>query len=227
MFPRAQNAELKRRRLVGLVAGLALAGTVVGTYLALTSTHQGNRAAPPSSTPRSAVVASSGGSTRVADPDSLKNISDAEAFADAVARALFDWDTAAPAPLRSYVDQVLAVADPTAAESPGLIADVSAYLPTDEAWAYLKQYYTRQWIEIESITVPDLWPQAVAEVGPDGFAPGTTAYTIEGVRHRSGVWEGEDVSSDHDVAFTAFMVCRPTYRSCHLLRLSRLDEPLE
>jgi len=56
--------------------------------------------------------------------------------------------------------------------------------------------------------------------------PGTTAFTITGVRHRSGVWEGTPVTSEHDVAFTVFVVCAPSYPACHLLRLSRLDEPL-
>ena len=48
-----------------------------------------------------------------------------------------------------------------------------------------------------------------------------------GTRHRSGIWEGEPVSSEHDVAFTVFLVCAPAYHECHLLRLSMLDKPLD
>ena len=49
----------------------------------------------------------------------------------------------------------------------------------------------------------------------------------EQVRHRAGVWQGEAVASEHGVTFTVFMVCGPSYDRCHLLRLSRLDEPLD
>ncbi|WP_141012954.1 hypothetical protein [Nocardioides sambongensis] len=119
------------------------------------------------------------------------------------------------------------MADPTGESAPGLVADVAAYLPTDEAWAMLRAYATRQWLEITSSEVPSLWAQALEEAGPSGLAPGTVAYTIQGIRHRSGVWEGAAVSSEHSVAFTVFVVCGPSYPECHLLRLSRLDEPLE
>ena len=91
----------------------------------------------------------------------------------------------------------------------------------------LRPYSTRQWLELESVEVPALWPQAVAEAGPHGLLAGTTAYTITGERHRAGIWEDEPVSSEHDVAFTVFIVCAPSYADCHLLRLSRLDDPLE
>ncbi|MCR1785912.1 cell wall protein [Nocardioides carbamazepini] len=158
---------------------------------------------------------------------SLGSISEPEAFAEAVAHALFDWDTAAARPLAAYAGRLFAVADPTGAESAALVGDLAAYLPTAASWAQLKPYYTRQWLEIDAIEVPDLWSQAEAEAGPGGFAPGTTAYTVTGTRHRAGVWEGEDVTSRHRVAFTAFMVCAPTYPSCRLLRLSRLNEPLD
>jgi len=52
------------------------------------------------------------------------------------------------------------------------------------------------------------------------------ADTITGVRHRLGVWDGNPVSSAHRVEFTAFILCRPSYVTCHLLRLSMLDHPL-
>ena len=40
------------------------------------------------------------------------------------------------------------------------------------------------------------------------------------------VWNGQPVTSEHPVAFTVFVVCAPTYPTCHLLRLSQLDNPL-
>ncbi len=229
MFARSSNPALRRHRLVGLAVGLSLTGCLVGACLALSSGQHGPDGAerPAGSPPQYADGSPASDTNRTSDRRSLAGNSDPEAFASAVARALFDWDTAAAPQLSEHVDQLLTVADPTGAESQGLIADVAAYLPTDEAWAYLKRYYTRQWIEIESVTVPDLWAEALEEAGPGGFAPGTAAYTIEGVRHRTGIWESDDVSSAHDVAFTVFIVCGPTYPSCHLLRLSRLDEPLE
>jgi len=229
MFTSAPHPELGRRRLVGLVVSVVLTGCLVGIYLALSArNHRPEDSVPVASPPARNTIAPSGESTRRSiAPRPLTGISDPEAFAEAVARALFDWDTAAPNPRSEYAGRLLVVADPTGAESPALVADVASYLPTDEAWADLKPYYTRQWIEIESITVPDLWPQAVSEAGPGGFAPGTRAYTIEGARHRTGVWEGDDVTAAHEVAFTVFIVCEPTYPSCHLLRLSRLDEPLQ
>lgn len=61
---------------------------------------------------------------------------------------------------------------------------------------------------------------------PGQLAEGTIAYTIEGTRHREGVWNDEQVTSEHPVMFTVFIVCAPTYDTCHLLRLSQLDNPL-
>ena len=68
----------------------------------------------------------------------------------------------------------------------------------------------------------------VEEKNPQGvsLAAGTTAVTIEGTRQRAGVWNGQPVASEHPVAFTVFVVCAPTYSTCHLLRLSQLDNPL-
>lgn len=151
---------------------------------------------------------------------------DPETFARRVAAGLFDWDTASATSRNAYVERLVAVGDPSGESTPGLVADIAGYLPNDEAWRQLRSYSTRQRIEFDSLSVPTLWAQALLEAGPDGFAPGTTAYTVTGVRHRAGIWEGEPVTSSHGVAFTVFMVCGPTYSECHLLRLSRLDEPL-
>ena len=143
-----------------------------------------------------------------------------------MAEALFAWDTATITTPADLTERLVAVADPTGESSAGLVADIANYLPTLSAWAELRRYQTRQWIEITSTEVPSLWATAVEQAGPGGLLPGTTAYTINGVRHRSGIWEGEAVRTAHDVAFTVFVVCGPSYPECHLLRLSRLDAPL-
>lgn len=157
----------------------------------------------------------------------LSPTADPETFARRVAGALFDWDTAHVASRRAYVDRLVEFADPSGESTPGLVADIAGYLPTEEAWQQLRGYSTRQRIEINDLSVPTLWAQALQQAGHDGLAPGTAAYTVTGVRHRAGIWESEPVSSSHDVAFTTFIVCGPTYPECHLLRLSRLDEPLD
>ena len=49
--------------------------------------------------------------------------------------------------------------------------------------------------------------------------------TIEGIRHRSGVWNGDPVSAEQPVAFTIFIAC-PAEDPCYVLRLSQLNNPL-
>ena len=81
-------------------------------------------------------------------------------------------------------------------------------------------------ITVDSVTTPASWAQAEAQAG-DALLPGTTAYTVRGTRHRSGVWEGAPVETTHEVSFTVFLVCAPSYPACRLLRLSMLDQPLD
>ena len=121
---------------------------------------------------------------------------------------------------------ILAVGNPSGAEQAGLASDVAAYLPSREAWLELRQYTTAQHLTIEDAYVPEAWGEAVEQAQPGQLAPGTIASTIEGTRHRTGVWNDEQVASEHAVAFTVFIVCAPTYDTCHLLRLSQLDNPL-
>ncbi|WP_152191223.1 cell wall protein [Georgenia satyanarayanai] len=150
---------------------------------------------------------------------------DPVAFATTVARALFDWDTTGQHTLAEHEGRLLAVADPSGVESPGLVADLEAYLPSVQTWDFLTQYETRQWIEVTDARVPGQWRETVT-AAEGALAPGTTAVTVTGVRHRAGTWEGREVAEEFDVAFTAIVVCGPTYPQCYLLRLSRLDEPL-
>ncbi len=147
-------------------------------------------------------------------------------FAEGVATALFAWDTGLGLWPLDYTSAILAVGDPSGDEQAGLASDISTYLPNRDAWIELRQYATTQYLVINGSFVPDAWADAVVQAQPGQIAPGTTAVTIEGTRHRSGVWNGQPVTSEHPVAFTVFVVCAPTYPTCHLLRLSQLDNPL-
>jgi hypothetical protein len=215
-----------RRLIVAAGAALLILGAVA-TYSLLVYGHD---AGQPASEAGSNSTLSKADPTEPDQSTTLTPVvpgSDPETFARRVAEALFAWDTATITTPTELTERLVAVADPTGESSAGLVADVANYLPTLDAWAELRRYETRQWIEITSTGVPSLWPTAIQQAGPDGLLPGTKAYTIDGVRHRSGIWEGQPVSTTHDVAFTVFVVCGPSYPQCHLLRLSRLDEPLD
>ena len=151
---------------------------------------------------------------------------DPETFAQGVASTLFAWDTASGLWPLDYTSAILAVGDPSGDEQAGLASDVAAYLPNRDAWIELRQYATSQHLTIDAAFVPDAWADAVEQAQPGQLASGTVAVTIEGTRHREGVWNGQPVTSQHEVTFTVFVVCAPTYPTCHLLRLSQLDNPL-
>ena len=178
-----------RRRLVALIAAgialLLLAG--VGIYGLLSGprpTRPGDRAsAPPArttpSTTSSAATPPLPGVVRSADPD---------LFVRSVATSLFAWDTASGWLPLDYASVVLAVGDPSGIEQAGLASDVAAYLPNRDAWIELRQYATRQHLTIDQAFVPDAWAEAVEQAQPGQIAPGTVAVTIEGTRHRAGIW---------------------------------------
>lgn len=151
--------------------------------------------------------------------------SDPVEFARTVAEAVFAWDTTAPIALAEYKGRLLVVADPTGEESPGLVSDLAAYLPSAAVWEHLGQYETRQWLTVTDAYVPAAWTDAITD-DPDVVAPGTHAVTVTGVRHRAGIWQEEPVASQDDVAFTVFVACSPTYPTCYLLRLTQLGKPL-
>lgn len=226
---RSLEASVARRRVIVGVSATLLVFTGVGTYLALAGDRQPHPAGTSPQPSNGPVI-----QFHVPPPPSvttevvpIAKSSDPGAFATAVAKALFEWDTATMTSHVEYAERLIAVADPTGEESAGLVADIANYLPTPTAWASLRGYRTRQWLDVTSAEVPSLWPQALAEAGPDGLLPGTTAYTINGTRHRAGIWEGASVSSTHEVSFTVFFVCAPSYPTCHVLRLSLPDQPLD
>ena len=151
---------------------------------------------------------------------------DPETFARNVSTALFEWDTGSGFMPLDYTSVVLDVGDPSGQEQAGLASDIAAYLPSRDAWIELRQYATTQHLAIDATYVPDAWATAVEQAQPGQLIDGTVAVTIEGTRHREGLWNDEQATSEHEVAFTLFVVCGPTYETCHLLRLSQLDNPL-
>ena len=203
-----------------------IAGSITGTVLALVMAIMLWRADPARTAPHQVVVPAPASSSPSGDIPPVPPSDDPVGFARSVATTVFAWDTTAPIPLDAYSDRVVAVGDPSGFETPGLVADVARYLPTAEAWEFLSRYATRQWLDITAAVVPASWPGIVANAPEGALAEGTTAVTIDGVRHRAGVWEGKAVHDRFTVSFTVFVVCVPTYPTCYLLRLSELDNPL-
>lgn len=150
---------------------------------------------------------------------------DAVSYALAVATALFDWDTASGYLPADYEAPVLADADPSGEETPGLIDDIGTYLPTVEQWLDLATMNVSQTLAIDSAAVPIGW-QSIAANAHGQLRPGTVAVTITGTRERTGFWNGEHAAKTSAVAFAVFVACRPAFDRCHILRLPQVDNPL-
>lgn len=160
----------------------------------------------------------------VAQPRSVPATADSELFARAVANALFQWDTRSSAGPAEWSQPLVDVGD--AEEAAGLASDVRGYLPSIEQWDQLEMYGTRQSITIDEVRVPSAWATALAQATPGQLPPGAIAYTINGIRHRHGTWDGEPTATASEVTFTVFLAC-PRKEDCRLLRLSLINEPLE
>lgn len=225
LYPTISDA-LRRRRLI--VIGVVIAVLAIAFIAYAVLVHRSHYSTGNSPSAANGTVELTPIDTQPALPElrSLPSTTDPETFARQVAKALFWWDTATVVRRTDHIEQLVAVADPTGESTPGLVSDLDNYLPTEDAWVELAKYETRQWIVIDSVTTPTKWADAQDQAG-DELLPGTTALTIHGTRHRAGVWEGDPVVTEHDVAFTLFLVCGPSYPECHLLRLSMLDNPLE
>lgn len=217
--------DLRRRRLI--VAGVAIVLLLLAVLAYAVLVHRAHSSSVVAPEQEDAGLAETRNpSLPVTELADLLPTSDPETFVQQVATALFEWDTTTIVNRTDHIEQLVTVADPTGESTPGLVSDLDNYLPTQDAWVELAKYETRQWLTVESVSTPSKWAEAQAQAG-DELLPGTTALTIHGTRHRSGIWEGEPVASQHDVAFTIFIVCGPAYPECHLLRLSMLDNPLE
>ncbi|KRA30985.1 MULTISPECIES: hypothetical protein [unclassified Nocardioides] len=214
-------------RQVMVLAGcvLALATFSIGVY-GLVRGPADTTAPTPTRRPAEAEV-----TARANDPAAtlqhraLLRTTDPIAYARAVAESLFTWDTSTGFLPTDYTSAVLADADPSGEETPGLLADVAAYLPTVEQWLDLSAMGVAQRIDIVEAFVPESW-DAAEDQAHGRLLPGTTAVTISGTRHRSGMWNGEVAASSYPVSFTIFLACQPAFERCHVLRLSQLDNPL-
>lgn len=161
----------------------------------------------------------------VESPPALPHTTDPVGYARAVASALFTWDTTSGLQPQEYESPVIADADPSGYETNGLIADLNGYLPTAQVWQQLRQYDTIQWLTTDKASIPGSWTGITESASPQ-IAHGTVAVTIDGTRHRTGVWQGSPATADHRVSFTVFLACAPAFERCHTLRLSQLDKPL-
>jgi hypothetical protein len=216
-------------RQILLVMACALALTLVGVgVLGLIRAPGDSSTDPTRDRPAPDVIVADAGSVdpvATLEDRSLPHTADPIAYAKAVATSLFDWHTAAGFLPADYSAAVLADADPSGEETPGLLDDIATYLPTVEQWLDLGAMAVVQSIDIDDAYVPDSWDAAVQQAHGQ-LRPGTTAVTITGTRHRSGVWNGEVAESSHPVSFTVFVACPPGFDRCHVLRLSQLDNPL-
>lgn len=205
----------------------ALAAVVTLGCVGMTLAFVGDEVGAPQPRP-SAVSRDTSAETSLesASTDRVVETSDPAAFAVSVAHVLFAWDTNESTPLNDYTGRLLAVADPSGKESAGLATDLTTYLPSPESWEDLKTYDTRQWIDISSYEIPGDWNRTQDSSQGPNIAAGTTAYTIIGLRRRSGIWQGKTAKTVDEVSFTIFMTCKPTYDACRLLRLSQLNNPL-
>lgn len=226
MKPALTDAQ-DRRRLVAVVAVIAIIVlAAIGAYGLLAGPRTPDERPDIDRRPLPPAVSVAPDGTLTPVLPTVRESADPETFARNVAITLFAWDTSSGFMPLDYTSVILAVGDPSGGEQAGLASDVAAYLPTRTAWLDLRQYATTQHLSIDRVFVPEAWATAVEQAQPGQLAEGTVAYTIEGTRHRSGVWNGEPVESAHPVAFTVFFVCAPAYETCRLLRLSELDNPL-
>lgn len=220
-----------RPRLIAALAatGILLVLAGVGVYGLATGPSDSSTADSVQSSPAITVTPSPSSGRATSNAPSLPALAastDPETFARSVAQALFTWDTGSGLIPMDYTSVVLAAGDPSGVEQAGLASDIATYLPSREQWISLREYATTQSLTIDSAVVPSSWRSAVDQDTAGQLTAGTTAYTIRGARHRTGTWNNQSVTSEHPVAFTVFIVCAPTYDTCHLLRLSELDNPL-
>lgn len=221
---------LTRRQLALILVGvLALATLAVAGYGLVRSPSERTAAVswaePPSEATRGQATTVEPSPVVKVETRSLPHTSDPIEYARAVAILIFDWDTSSGLLPTDYTAAVLADADPSGEETPGLLTDVATYLPSIEQWLDLATMNVTQSLTIEEAVVPDTWAAAL-EQARGHLRPGTMAVTITGTRHRHGVWNGEPAKSSYGVAFTVFVACPPAFDRCHVLRLSQLDNPL-
>ncbi|WP_104090825.1 hypothetical protein [Cryobacterium sp. N19] len=211
----------RRRRLVIAIVGAGIALIVVAVMGLVGLVRGPAKAGSPE---RPAPTASALAVVPADQPQPVLETSSPELFARSVAHALFDWDTRQDAGLADWAQVLVDVAD--AEEAAAVAADVRDYLPGAEMWQRLASYGTRQWLDVESVTVPATWATALEQATAGQIPPGTAALTVVGTRHRVGTFNTDAMRTERQVSFTVFVVC-PGQESCTLLRLTKLDHPLE
>jgi hypothetical protein len=212
----------RRRLIIAVVtSGIALIVLLVIGVLGLL---RGPAKAGRPENPAHEASVSSTSTAPAGHPQPVLATSNPELFARNVARALFDWDTRYVGGLSEWAQVPVDVAD--ADEAAAVASDVRSYLPSAEMWEQLRAYGTRQWLEMESVTVPDAWSTALAQAASGQIPRGAAAFTVIGIRHRTGTWDTEAIRTAQQVSFTVFVAC-PGVPACTLLRLSQLDRPLE
>ena len=214
-------------RQIAVIVGcvLAVATFVVGIYGLVRGPDSTGSAPPPRPDGMAEATPEAASAVVTLEDRALPRTNDPVAYARAVATSLFDWDTSLGFLPTDYTSAVLADADPSGEEMRHKISDVATYLPAVDQWLDLGAMEVRQTIEIDDAYVPDAWTAAVQQAHGH-LRPGTTAVTITGTRHRTGVWNGETAESSYPVSFTVFVACEPSFERCHVLRLSQLDNPL-
>ncbi|TFC74566.1 hypothetical protein E3O45_10250 [Cryobacterium sp. TMS1-20-1] len=212
----------RRRLVIAIVSsGIALIVLiVVGLFGLLRGPDKPSEAARPAP----AASASPVPTARPDQPPPILATTDPEKFTRSVAGALFNWDTRDRVGLSDWAQVVVDVANTE--EAPAVASDVRDYLPAAQIWQQLTTYGTRQWLEIESVTVPEAWSTALQQAAPGQIPQGATARTVTGTRHREGTYNTQAQQTERPVTFTVFVVC-PAHETCTLLRLSQLDHPLE
>jgi hypothetical protein len=200
-----------RRRRILLLAVAALAAASLIAAVAAGLYGLGLRGPAPTAARPSHAPASPADATSPADRLAL-----------GVADALFRWDTMHHAGPQQIVQRVIDQARPPDDERAGLEADLAGYVPTGDAWDQLREFHTRQELQVQRVLTPATW----AGVDKTGLPSGVDARTVEGVRLRDGYAFGADVRSEHPVSFTIFMACPPEGGPCVALRVSRLNDPL-
>ena len=224
--------QLSRRRITLIVLGALLPATLVVGLYGLVAGPRGSLVSAPQAVATLAAEHSDPASARpspsasAASPAAaLLHTSDPIPYARAIATSLFDWDTTTGFAPADYEAAALSDADPSGEETAGLITDVATYLPTTDEWLNLATMGVRQTLVISSAAVPSTWASTLANAHGE-LRPGTTAVTITGTRHRTGIWNGDAETTSTPVSFTIFIACPPAFDRCHVLRLSQLDNPL-
>lgn len=224
------SADRYRRRLrTVLLCGVGvilLALIAVGGYGLVTGGERSRPSGVTATTQPRPPTKAGGHRPLPARPGIVPSTSESEMFARGVAEALFTWDTTSGIGVDAYEQPLLAVADPSGTDTPGMLQDLSNYFPSPDSWAQLRNYRTRQSLAIHRIFIPQQWEQAITAAAGRQIQDGVLGYTVTGLRHRSGVWLGQPVATVHAVSFTLFVACPPATQRCALLRLSTLNNPL-